>query len=267
MASVITRDHASFSYDGKEDIFTDLTYEISSENIFCILGPNGIGKSTLLNAIMDLLPLHEGRVLIDGRPVQSYRRAALAKKVAYIPQTYQMTFPYNVLDLVLMGRTPHLNDMNRPSQCDYEKVMEAVTSLGIEDLLDRTCTQLSGGQLQMVMLARAIAQEAEFLLLDEPTSHLDFGKEMETLRMLVKMHRRGVGILFTTHNPNHAFMVCDSVAIMDKGSFTCVGSPEEIVTEENLSRIYGTPVQIVPYGKSGTHRTCVAADADADSWR
>ena len=138
MASVITLDHASFSYDGKEDIFTDLTYEISSENIFCILGPNGIGKSTLLNAIMDLLPLHEGRVLIDGRPVQSYRRAALAKKVAYIPQTYQMTFPYNVLDLVLMGRTPHLNDMNRPSQCDYEKVMEAVTSLGIEDLLDRT---------------------------------------------------------------------------------------------------------------------------------
>ena len=106
MASVITLDHASFSYDGKEDIFTDLTYEISSENIFCILGPNGIGKSTLLNAIMDLLPLHEGRVLIDGRPVQSYRRAALAKKVAYIPQTYQMTFPYNVLDLVLMGRTP-----------------------------------------------------------------------------------------------------------------------------------------------------------------
>lgn len=267
MASVITLDHASFSYNGREDVFTDLTYEISSENIFCILGPNGIGKSTLLNVIMDLLPLREGRVCIDGRPVQDYRRSDLAKKVSYIPQAYQMTFPYTVLDLVLMGRTPHLNDMNRPSPRDYEKVMEAVSSLGIEDLLDRTCTQLSGGQLQMAMLARAIAQEADFLLLDEPTSHLDFGKEMETLRILVKLHRRGVGILFTTHNPNHAFMVCDSVAIMDKGSFTCVGSPSEIVTEENLSRIYGTRVQIVPYGKGGAHRTCVAADIDVDSWR
>ena len=266
MASVITLDHVSFSYDGKSDVFTDVTCEISSENIFCILGPNGIGKSTLLNAIMDLLPLRSGRVLIDGKPVRDYRRADLAKKVAYIPQTYQMTFPYRVLDLILMGRTPHLNDMNRPSQRDYEKVMEAVESLGLEDLLDRSCTQLSGGQLQMVMLARAIAQEADFLLLDEPTSHLDFGKEMETLQMLVRMHRRGVGILFTTHNPNHAFMVCDSVAIMDGGSFTCVGPPDEIVTEESLSRIYKTAVRIVPYGKGGRYRACVAADVDIDQW-
>lgn len=267
MPSVITLDHASFSYDGKSDVFSGLTCEISSENIFCILGPNGIGKSTLLNAIMDLLPLRSGRVLIDGKPVRDYKRADLAKRVAYIPQTYQMTFPYKVLDLILMGRTPHLNDMNRPSQHDYEKVMEAVSSLGLEGLLDRSCTQLSGGQLQMVMLARAIAQEADFLLLDEPTSHLDFGKEMETLRILLKMHRRGVGILFTTHNPNHAFMICDSVAIMDRGSFTCVGSPDEIVTEENLTRIYKTPVQIISYGEGGAHRTCVAADIDVDLWR
>lgn len=248
---------ASFSYDGKTDIFTHLNCEITTDNIFCILGPNGIGKSTLLNGIMALNPLTSGRAVLDGRDIKDYPPSELAKKIAYIPQTYHMVFPFKVLDLVLMGRTPHLSDMNKPSKHDYDRVMEAVCELGLEPFLERSCTQLSGGQLQLVMLARAIAQEADFLIMDEPTSHLDYGKQMETLRMMKVMNDRGVGVLFTSHTPDHAFLVCDKVAIMNHGTFERVGAPSEVVSAEVLSEIYNTDIEILSYGPDGGGRVCV----------
>lgn len=266
MMGEILLDKACFSYDGKTDIFKNLSCRIGTENIFCILGPNGTGKSTLLNGIMNVLPLSSGRVLLDGREVKSYRPAELARKIAYIPQTYNIVFPFRVLDLILMGRTPHLNDMDQPSEKDYDKVMEAVSALGLEPYLERSCTQLSGGQLQMVMLARAIAQEADFLILDEPTSHLDYGKQMETLKMIHSVHKRGVGVLFTSHNPDHAFILCDKVAVMNGGTFERVGAPEEVITEERLSRIYGTGIQIIPYGPGGASRVCAPLRQDIDRW-
>lgn len=258
----ICLEKACFSYDGKQDIFTDLTCEITTDNIFCILGPNGIGKSTLLNGIMNLLPLRSGGIFLDGRNVKSYKAKELAAKIAYIPQSYQMVFPFRVLDLILMGRTPHLNDMNRPSIEDYDKVMEAVEALDLTPYLNRACTQLSGGQLQMVMLARAIAQEAEFLILDEPTSHLDYGRQMDTMRLMVQMHKRGTGIIFTSHNPDHAFLMCDKVAIMDARTFIMVGAPEDVITGDTLSKIYKTDINIMQYGKTGKGRVCVPATTD-----
>lgn len=253
----ILLDHASFSYDGKTDIFRDLSCRITTNNLFCILGPNGTGKSTLLNGIMNLLPLSSGRVLLDGKEVRSYSPPDLAKKIAYIPQSYHLIFPFRVLDLILMGRTPHLNDMNRPSAEDYDRVMDAVTALHLEPYLNRSCTQLSGGQLQMVMFARAIAQEAEFLVMDEPTSHLDYGRQMEVLEMMQTMHDRGVGVIFTSHNPDHAFMLCDTAAIMNGGTFENVGAPEEVITADVLSRIYHTDMKILHYGDDGAGRVCV----------
>ncbi|WP_172135261.1 ABC transporter ATP-binding protein [Adlercreutzia sp. ZJ473] len=263
---VIELQQASFSYDGKTDIFCNLTCTISTDNIFCILGPNGIGKSTLLNGIMNLHPLKSGRVLIDGRDVKSYPPKELARKVAYIPQTYQMVFPYRVLDLILMGRTPHLNDANKPSQDDYDKAMEAVCALRLEPYLDRACTQLSGGQLQMVMLARAIAQEADFLILDEPTSHLDYGKQMETLKMMYRMHERGIGIIFTSHNPDHAFLICDRVAIMNHKTFQETGSPQDVITASTLSEIYGARLQLIRYGDELRGTVCAPASLDIEEW-
>ena len=263
---LIELDKACFSYDGKTDIFTDLSCTFSTENIFCILGRNGIGKSTLLNGIMNLLPLRSGRVVLDGQDLKSYRPDELARKISYIPQTYHLVFPFKVVDMILMGRTPHLNSLNRPTQEDYDKVMAAVEELGLEPYLERSCTQLSGGQLQMVMLARAIAQEAEFIVLDEPTSHLDYGKQMETLKMLYRMHERGTGVLFTSHNPDHAFSLCDKVAIMNHGTFVSVGSPEEIITPEALSEIYGTDIQIVSYGEDGRGKVCAPMRTDIRTW-
>lgn len=248
---------ASFSYDKKTNIFSHLNCSFSNENIFCILGPNGTGKSTLLNGIMNMLPLTAGQALLDGKAIKDYSPKELARKIAYIPQSYHLVFPYKVIDLVLMGRTPHLNEMNKPSAEDYDKVMDALCQLKLEPYVERACTQLSGGQLQLVMLARAIAQEADFVILDEPTSHLDYGKQMETLRMMSVMHERGVGILFTTHNPDQVFMVCDKVAIMNHGTFERVGAPKEVITADVLSDIYQIDMNILSYGADGEGRVCV----------
>lgn len=255
--SAISIENATFSYGLKQNIFQNLSCTIEMKQVFCILGPNGIGKSTLLKSIMNLHPLTEGRVLLDGREVGRYDPRELARKISYIPQTYQMVFPYQVLDLILMGRTPHLNAMARPTEADYEKAMEAVGALGLTDLLHRPCNQLSGGQLQMVMLARAIAQEADFLLLDEPTSHLDFGKQMETLNLIQRMKQRGVGIVMTTHNPDHAFMTGDRVAIMNGGNFTALGAPDEVITEENLQAIYNIPVRVREFQEDINRKVCI----------
>ncbi len=251
--------NAAFSYDGKTDVFSGLSHTITSDEIFCILGPNGIGKSTLLKAILNLHRLRAGHILIDGRDVTDFRPSELARVIAYIPQTYAPTFPYKVLDMVLMGRMPYLNTMAHPTDEDFEKCGEAIALLGLTDLVDRPCTQLSGGQLQLVMLARAIAQEAEFIVLDEPTAHLDYGKQMVTLDMIRSMRSRGVGIIMTTHDPDHAFLVCDKAAVMAEGRFLAVGRPDEVVTEENLAAAYGVGIRILPYtDESGrVQKTCV----------
>lgn len=264
MMSTLAINHATFSYDGTSTVFSDLSCIIEDRQVFGILGPNGIGKSTLLKAIMNLHHLESGCIILDGRDVRDYPANELAKRIAYIPQSYQMAFPYRVLDMVMMGRTPHLNSMNRPSTDDYGKAMDAITALKLNPFIYRPCTQLSGGQLQLVMLARAMAQEADFLILDEPTSHLDYGKQMETLHLIKRMRDHGVGVIFTSHNPDHAFLICDKVAIMDGGSFVDVGRPEDVVTENNLRRIYGLDIQILPYGKQERGRVCVPMEDELD---
>lgn len=261
----ITIEHATFSYDGKTDIFSDLSYEIEGEQVFCILGPNGIGKSTLLKAVLNLHPLKEGRILLDGKDIRAISPAALARIIAYIPQNYQFAFPYSVIDLVLMGRTPHLNRLAKPSKKDYRACADALVSLGLEGLVDRPCTQLSGGQLQLVMLARAIAQEAEYIVLDEPTSHLDFGKQMQTLEVIEAMRDRGMGIIMTTHYPDHAFLVCDTVAIMQRGSFVSIGKPEDVVNEQSLQDIYGVEVKIADFTFGDQHRRVCVPMGHADA--
>ena len=255
--SVLTIEHACFSYDGKTEIFSDLNLTMENREVFCILGPNGIGKTTLLKSLMGLHPLKSGTIAIDGRDLKSIPRRELAKLVSFIPQTVQFSFPYKVLDVVLMGRTPHLNAMAQPSDEDYQRSLEAIERLGIRDLVYRPCTQLSGGQMQLVMFARALAQEARFLLLDEPTNHLDYGKQMQTLDIIREMKHQGVGLIMTTHNPDHTFMASDKVAIMNRGRFTSVGTPDEVVTRQNLKEIYGIDVDIIEYAGEFARKVCI----------
>ena len=255
--ATLSIDHATFTYDGKAEIFTDLSMSMESREVFCILGPNGIGKTTLLKSLMNLYPLKSGSISIDGKDIREIGRKELAKLISFIPQTVQFSFPYKVLDVVLMGRTPHLNSMAQPSEEDYEKSADAIHLLGLDKLIYRPCTQLSGGQLQMVMFARALAQEARFLLLDEPTNHLDYGKQMQTLDIIRSMKEQNVGMIMTTHNPDHTFMACDKVAIMNKGKFTSVGTPDDVVTRQNLKEIYGIDVDIIQYEGMHSRKVCI----------
>lgn len=255
--AVINVNNGSFSYDGKTPIFKNLSFVFHSGEIICLLGANGIGKTTLLKGIMNIVRLSSGTVTLNGTEIKKIKPNLLAREISYIPQSYKMTFPYPVIDLVMMGRTPHLNNLNRPSNTDYEKVMDAIKLLGLSELVYRPCNKLSGGQLQMVMIARAVAQEAKFVLLDEPTSHLDYGRQMETLNLILNLKKHGIGVLMTTHTPDHAFLVADKVAIMDGGGFAAVGTPDEIVTKKNLQRIYRIPIHIAEIGGDINRKVCV----------
>jgi len=237
--------NATFSYDGKRNIFEDISFSVDSGDVFCILGPNGTGKSTLLRCLCNLYPLNTGNICIDGKDISAYAPKKLAKKIGFIPQTHTPTFPYSVLQVVMMGRTPHLNTFASPSKRDREIALEALRAVNIEHIRDKPYTELSGGQMQLVLMARVLAQEPEILLLDEPTSHLDVGNQIYTIKMIRKLSKKGLTLVMTSHFPDHTFLSSNKVGIMKDRKFLAMGPAETVVTEENLQEAYGVPIKII----------------------
>lgn len=237
--------NATFSYDGKRNIFEDISFSVGPGDVFCILGPNGTGKSTLLRCLCNLYELKAGSVCIDGMDITSYSPKKLAKKIGFIPQIHTPTFPYSVLQVVMMGRTPHLNTFATPSHDDMEIALEALRTVNIEHIKDKPYTELSGGQMQLVLMARVLAQEPDILLLDEPTSHLDVGNQISTIEMIRKLSRKGLSMVMTSHFPDHTFLSSSRVGIMKDKKFLAIGEADEVVTEENLQETYGVPIKIV----------------------
>lgn len=249
--------HATFSYDGRRNIFEDISFSVDKGEVFCILGPNGTGKSTLLRCLCNLYRLQKGSIMIDGHAVSSMGPAALAKKIGFIPQIHTPTFPYTVLEVVLMGRTPHLNMLATPSEKDYRIAEDAIRTINIEEIRDKPYTELSGGQMQMVLLARVLAQEPEVLLLDEPTSHLDVANQIHTIEIVKKLADKGLSLVMTTHFPDHAFQSSNKVGIMKDGSFIAMGNSDDVVTEENLKKAYGADIRIVYLGEGINRKVTV----------
>jgi iron complex transport system ATP-binding protein len=241
-------DNATFSYDGKRNIFENISFSVDKGDVFCILGPNGTGKSTLLRCLCGLYKLKAGSITVDGKDIARMGPAKLAKKIGFIPQIHTPTFPYTVLEVVIMGRTPHLNMLASPSDKDYDIAEEAIKTIGIESIKDKPYTELSGGQMQMVLLARVLAQEPEILLLDEPTSHLDIGNQIHTIEIVRMLADKGLSLIMTSHFPDHAFLSSNKVGIMKDGIFIQMGRADEVVTEENLKKAYGTEIRIVYIG-------------------
>ncbi|HWQ65172.1 MAG TPA: ABC transporter ATP-binding protein [Methanospirillum sp.] len=237
--------NAAFSYDGKRNIFENISFSVDSGDVFCILGPNGTGKSTLLRCLCNLYPLNAGSIYIDGKDISSYAPKKLAKKIGFIPQIHTPTFPYSVLQVVMMGRTPHLNTFASPSHRDREIALEALRTVNIEHIRDRPYTELSGGQMQLVLMARVLAQEPEILLLDEPTSHLDVGNQIYTIKMIRKLSQKGLALVMTSHFPDHTFLSSSKVGIMKDRKFLAMGPAEVVVTEKNLQEAYGVPIKII----------------------
>lgn len=233
-----------FTWDGKRMIFADVTFDMHPGEIFCILGPNGTGKSTLLRCLVDLLDPRSGTVQIEGTNIREMSRQDIAKKVAFVPQGYDVAFSYTILEYVLMGRAPYISAFGSPTDEDARIAIEAIQEVGIMHLIDKAINEISGGEHQMALIARALAQQPRILLLDEPTSHLDFGNQMQILNLIERLRERGIAIIMTSHFPDHAFIISDLVGIMRDGAFSLIGPADEIITSESLRETYHVDVKV-----------------------
>lgn len=259
MSVRISAEQIAFRYAGKsgDDVFSGLSLEIRAGEIFCLLGPNGTGKTTLLKCLCGLLHCTHGRVLLDNRNILEMESAAVARKIGYVPQSQMPAFPFLVKDVVLMGRAPHLRTMELPSAKDMHKAYEAMKTIGIRHLAERPCTQLSGGEWQLTLLSRALAQEPQALVLDEPTSHLDVGHQIGILRVIKNLAQQGLTIIMATHFPDHALWVADRVAIVNHRHIAAQGTPEEVLTDEMLGSTYGVAMRILPAQDGSGRRVCL----------
>jgi iron complex transport system ATP-binding protein len=235
----------------------DIALALEPGEVLCLLGPNGAGKTTLFRTLLGLQPPLGGSVLIDGVPLTELPRAEIARRLAYVPQAHVTEFSYSVLDVVLMGRTARIKPFASPGAADERIALEKLAGLGIAELATHDYTRISGGQRQLALIARALAQEAPILVLDEPTASLDFGNQALVLARIRDLARHDFGIVLSTHDPDHALMVASRVAIIADGGLRAIGAPAQVVTAEMLSAIYRTEVlvEVTPSGR----RVCVPA--------
>ncbi|MFY9141044.1 MAG: ABC transporter ATP-binding protein [Thermacetogeniaceae bacterium] len=248
----------AFAYEKTNEVLRDVSLEVEAGEVLCLLGPNGAGKTTLFKSILGLLKPSKGKVLINGKNVCDYTRKKLAHYLGYVPQNHIPPFPYRVLDVVLMGRTAHINNFAVPSSVDVEIAREAMRRLNICHLENRNYAEISGGERQLVLIARALAQKPGILILDEPTANLDFGNQLRILKHIKKLAESGFAVVMSSHFPEHAFYCCSKVAVMQKGRIILVGKPEEVITGRNLKEIYGVEVEVAEIERKGsTYRVCI----------
>lgn len=234
----------SFDYDG-EEIFSNISFSIDKGDVLCILGPNGTGKTTLIKCLNGLHDINSGEILINGQNIKKLSFKQISKHIGYIPQAHIPSFPFKVFDVVLMGRAPYLNLTDSPKEEDKKIALDALKTLGIDDLKDKEYTNLSGGERQLVFLARVLCQKPDILILDEPTSHLDFGNQIKLLEIIDNLAKSGLSIIMSSHFPDHAFLSSTKVAIMKDKRFIDFGTPDDVVTEDNLRKAYSIDVRLM----------------------
>ncbi|MGI5901074.1 MAG: ABC transporter ATP-binding protein [Desulfitobacteriia bacterium] len=233
----------SFAY-GKEPIFEGISMKVEKGEIVSILGPNGAGKTTLFKTILGLYKARQGQVFVNGKDVSNSSRRELAKEMGYVPQNHIPPFPYSVIDVVLMGRTAHINNYAMPSDLDFQIAREAMENLNISYLENKNYTEISGGERQLVLIARALAQQPQILIMDEPTSNLDYGNQIRLLSHIKRLAGQGLSIVMSTHYPDHALYCAGKAIMLKDGQILCSGFSEDVINEENLNKIYGIDVEI-----------------------
>jgi len=252
----------SFSYHaGDHKVLDGASLKLNKGEILCVLGPNGAGKTTLLNCMAGLLKPDSGEVLLSGRNVGEMKAKEIANIVGYVPQMHTPAFDYTVLDFVLMGRAPKTGTFSRPGKEDEALCLEILESMGIEKLAKKSYLDISGGERQQVLIARAIAQGPAVILFDEPTAHLDYGNQHRVLNRIKQMAGEGFSIVITTHNPDHALLLGDKAAIVDRNGHISQGKVEEIITKEKLREVYDIDLHL-EYVEEINRVACFAPELD-----
>ncbi|MDC7223608.1 MAG: ABC transporter ATP-binding protein [Spirochaetales bacterium] len=235
---------------GKKTVLRDISFSVKEGEILTLLGANGEGKTTLLKTICRLIPSQGGRVEAAGRDLLHASRRETARLLAYVPQNHVAGIAFTVRDMAVLGRVGKGGVFSGPGKGDYEKADAALELLGLSSLAHKSYLHLSGGEQRLVLIARALAQEARFIFLDEPVSNLDLGNQAKVLRVVHRLAREGIGILMTSHFPDHSLWLEAHTAILQEGRLTDFGRAEEIITGERLTRLYGTPIEVVRHGDS-----------------
>ena len=233
-------------------VIENLTLKVGEAEFCAIIGPNGAGKSTLLKSLIGYIPLQNGKIEIDGKNISEWNKKKLAQRISLIPQDFQLQFDHNVRDLILMGRFPYLGYWESYSKKDYEIIEKIIDQLDLQDMAGKKFSQLSGGERQRVAIARALAQEASTILMDEAFSHLDLNHQIEIMQLLSKINKeQKKRIILVSHNLNLACEYCDRVIMLKKGKLIADGNPNEVVTKENIKKLFGADLLIVKHPISG----------------
>lgn len=243
----------AFGYPRKR-VGAGVSFALAAGEVICLLGPNGGGKTTLFKTVLGLIPAQGGTIAFGGTPLQRLDRGAVARIAGYVPQAQTGYFPFTVLDVVLMGRAAHLHPFAAPGRRDREIARAALATIGIERLADAIYTRISGGERQMALIARALAQEPKILVLDEPTASLDFGNQVRVLERIAALAESGLAVVLSTHDPDQAFLVAGRVAMLHGGTLARFGPPAETITPESLKLVYGVDIGVVEIASGGTTR-------------
>lgn len=239
--------NASCGYQKRTEtktVLENFNLTLEKGQLMCLLGANGAGKTTVFKTILGSLPLLAGGILIDGTPISQMDQKTRASKIAYVPQQHTPPFPYTVLQVVEMGRCIHVSSFASPTPADTRKAEETLCRLGIGHLKDAVYTELSGGERQLVLIARALAQEAEYLLLDEPTASLDYGNQIRLLREIRNLADGGIGVCMILHDPKQALLLDrDVTVILDKGR-TLRGKARQVITPQLLEELYHVQAEL-----------------------
>jgi iron complex transport system ATP-binding protein len=249
----------SFSYedDPSRQILDRVSLHVERGAIVGLLGPNGSGKTTLLRIVSGMLKARMGTVILDGEPLSALTRRRLAQRLAVVPQETHSTFDFTVLDIVLMGRYPHLGAFALEAAADLSIARDALAATGTEALADRAFATLSGGEKQRVVIASALAQQADILLLDEPTASLDLGYQFEVATLLERLNReRGTTMVVSTHDLNLAAALCGRVVLLKEGRVLAQGPTNDVLTEANIRSLYGVDAD-VRFHERARHLTVV----------
>lgn len=238
---------------GENLVLENISFQVPQRDFFIIIGPNGSGKTTLMKIISGILKPQNGRLEILNRSIDQYHRKSLAQTIAFVPQMLSADFPFTVFEMVLMGRSPYLGILGLEQENDLEIANQAIAFTGLENLAHRKLDQLSGGEQQRVFIARAICQEPDIILLDEPTASLDLAYQVRIMDLMEQLKKeKGITVVMVSHDVNLAAMYADHLILLHKGQVVCQGLPDEVITYQTLEAAYGCTLLVdeSPLGKS-----------------